>query len=52
MSSGDYGVNVNTFAKHAHLTSEGFSMFPVVYWAKVSEPADFTRAVSNYALFF
>ena len=27
-------------------------MFPVVYWAKVSEPADFTRAVSNYALFF
>ena len=30
------GLTLKTFAKH--LTSEGFSMFPVVYRAKVSEP--------------
>ena len=31
------GLTLKTFAKH--LTSEGFSMFPVVYLAKVSELA-------------
>ena len=31
------GLTLKIFVKH--LTSEGFSMFPVVYWAKVSEPA-------------
>ena len=36
------GLTLKMFVKH--LTSEGFSMFPVVYWAKVSEPAEiFTR---------
>ena len=32
------GLMLKTFAKH--LTSEGFSMFLVVYWAKVSELAE------------
>ena len=31
------GLTLKIFFKH--LTSEGFSMFPVVYWAKVSETA-------------
>ena len=31
------GLTLKTFAKH--LTGEGFSMFPVVYWAEASEPA-------------
>ena len=40
------GLTLKTFAKH--LTSEGFSKFPVVYWAKVSEPAGKARcAVSE-----
>ena len=41
------GLTLKTFVKH--LTSEGFSMFPVVYWAKVSEPAVDYCWRSNYA---
>ena len=37
------GLTLKTFAKH--LTSEGFSMLPVVYWAKVSEPAEILLCV-------
>ena len=45
------GLTLKTFAKH--LTSEGFSMFLVVYWAKVSEPAEHSSlgGVRKHALF-
>ena len=45
------GLTLKTFAKH--LTREGFSMFPVVYWAKVSEPVEYSslRGVRKHALF-
>ena len=42
----DYGVNVKNLCQ-APITSEGFSMFPVVYWAKVSETADRYLFVPN-----
>ena len=43
------GLTLETFAKHLHVTGEGFSMFPVVYWAKVSEPAGKVGYKANFS---
>ena len=37
-------LTLKTFAEH--LTSEGFSMFPVVYWAKISEHGEEIHRIS------
>ena len=42
-------LTLKTFANH--LTSEGFSMFPGVYWAKVSKPAA-DRCVPSFRAHF